>query len=35
MNKFAWLLSNEDIYVNAEIAKYLSNCFILRDTKQC
>ena len=35
MNKFAWLLSNEDIYVNVEIAKYLSNCFILRDTKQC
>ena len=35
MNKFVWLLSNEDIYVNVEIAKYLSNCFILRDTKQC
>ena len=35
MNKFVWLLNNEDIYVNVEIAKYLSNCFILRDTKQC
>ena len=25
MNTFVWLLSNEDIYVNVEIAKYLSN----------
>ena len=25
MNKFIWLLSNEDIYVNVEIAKYLSD----------